>query len=776
MTTVKDRQTIHQRLIEAGLSPNRFHGLRNKTKVAFKNFKETNKTALELNDYPSIGVNVGNGLVIVDFDEDGYPEAHNIFKNTFTVKSGGKGKPHYYLKIIGDVPNRKLKFGDLKAHDGYCVSAGSHIDYMEKDKHVIGDYTVSKNLPILEMKPQDFLMFIEPYFKDSTQRLTNSQIKNGVPKGERHQVGIRYANYLVGNLGLDYATTLVEMKRWNDACDPPNNESEIQQMVEDAINYQKTKPKQAPSNRSSYLVKTNIILLAKDIQDDYIFVVDRNTNQLYYYDEKERIYCNKTEQLLKREIAKRLDENFKVRYYKEISEYITATSPLVNMGLENPEMLAVKNGLLNVKNRELQDFSPKYFITNKLDVEFDPKVDYEKSYNAKFLKQVVSSPTQRKQMQELCGHILYRKIITETSLVCLGEGGNGKSIFLTTQKNFLGNENVSSHTIQQLCYDKFRIAELKGKLANICADLPHQELRNTGTYKALVSGDSVPISIKHVQGKGDSIEPYTKYFYSANHLPKIESEEDSYSWYRRFIFADFKKTFTKDKENWKPRQELLDKLSTPEEKSALLNWYLDGLQRLLKNGDISDKPNVDDIRKEYRKRSSSVLAYFDDNVEVTNSPEDYVFTDDWFREYVTYCSYQKRKQTSKGKFMADVEEHLSGARKAKIRRAGAKNPISAWRYVKTVPPVPPVPLSERLLEKTKNKSIKGSDSGTDGTHGTKQSTLKPPTALVCFSCKKVVHDESRCSRWNNNFYHTDCLQMIQLGYIKGEEADEEAEV
>ena len=468
----------------------------------------------------------------------------------------------------------------------------------------------------------------------------------------------------------------------------------------------------------------NPIILAKDLMEEYVFVVDQDTNDLFYYDKEEGIYCTKTEQLIKKEIAEKLDENFKSRYYNEINEFIKATASIVKMNHLNPEILAVKNGLLNVIIRDLKPFSPDVYVTNKLEVEYNPKIKYIGSYNPKFLDQVLDSQKQRSQIQELIGHCLYRKIITETSLVCLGKGSNGKSIFLTAIKTFLGQKNVSSHTIQQLCYDKFTIAELKGKLANICTDLPHKQLMNTGTYKALVSGDSVPIKIKHVQGKGETLDPYIKYLYSANHLPPIQNEEDCDAWYRRFIFADFKKKFTP--ENSIPRQKLLRKLSTPEEKSALLNWGLAGLARLHLNGDVSSKPCAEEIRKEYRRRSSTTLAYFDDQVKVTDSCEDWVFTDDWFQDYIIYCHKNRLNPKSRGAFLKDIEQYLPGVQKTKKRPKTDRNPISAWFFVKFVPCVPHVPHSRSLLAKNENISLdvfsvsgeKVAKHGTTGTCGT----------------------------------------------------------
>ena len=121
---------------------------------------------------------------------------------------------------------------------------------------------------------------------------------------------------------------------------------------------------------------------------------------------------------------------------------------------------------------------------------------------------------------------------------------------------------------------------------------------------------------------------------------------------------DFNVTFTSDKA--KPRQELLDSLSTPEVFSEILNWALDGLAELKTNGDITDRPTVEEIRLQYIKRSDSALAYFEDKVTCTNDSNDYVFTDQWFRNYVTYCHINNLKAKTQGEFINTVKQHSPG--------------------------------------------------------------------------------------------------------------------
>ena len=152
-----------------------------------------------------------------------------------------------------------------------------------------------------------------------------------------------------------------------------------------------------------------------------------------------------------------------------------------------------------------------------------------------------------------------------------------------------------------------------------------------------------------------------------------------------------------------------------------------GLERLSKNGDVSDKPSVEAIRKEYRKRSSTTLAYFDDQVTVTDSYDDWVLTDDWFRDYVTYCHNNDLKPKSKGEFLKEVEQDLTRCKENENQTSPKTSPLSAWRYIKFVPCVPRVPTSGSLFSRNEKNhqqqifSISGEKAekrGTSRTDGT----------------------------------------------------------
>jgi len=65
----------------------------------------------------------------------------------------------------------------------------------------------------------------------------------------------------------------------------------------------------------------------------------------------------------------------------------------------------------------------------------------------------------------------------------VGSGANGKSTFLKLLQRCLGKDNYSSEALQDFSDNKFRMASLAGKLANICPDLAERTLNDSITLK-----------------------------------------------------------------------------------------------------------------------------------------------------------------------------------------------------------------------------------------------------------------------------------------------------
>jgi len=94
----------------------------------------------------------------------------------------------------------------------------------------------------------------------------------------------------------------------------------------------------------------------------------------------------------------------------------------------------------------------------------------------------------------------------------------------------------------------------------------------------LVGNDLIGAEVKF--GKHFTFENHVKLVFSANKIP--ETEDDTDAFFRRWIIIVFPNQFTDDKNaEHKADHSIIDKLTTPEELSGLLNKSLKSLHNLL---------------------------------------------------------------------------------------------------------------------------------------------------------------------------------------------------
>jgi putative DNA primase/helicase len=442
----------------------------------------------------------------------------------------------------------------------------------------------------------------------------------------------------------------------------------------------------------------NPVVLAKGIMQEYRFIVDQKTAKLFYYDKEEGVYTENTEQLIKREIAKILDDDTRAKYYVDVEFWIKNTSPITQIDTR-PELIVVANGILNVLTRELKPFSPDFYIAIKLPVKYDSKAKCPTI--GKFLEQVLDEPS-RKLAQEFIGYCLYRKIIFHKALLLVGLGSNGKSVLIDLNTALLGENNTIHQTIQNLCFNRFSLAELYNKLANFSADLPSNELEHTGIFKQIVGGDRLTGEPKHQ--KPFYFWPFAKLLFSCNVIPPIVATESNFAYYRRWIILEFLNMFTGKADNKNLRAEL----TTPEELSGYLNYALEGLRRLMDQQDFSENTTVEETRKAYIKRSNSCQAFIEEKVIVTDEYTDFVFSDLMYRDYITYCHVEKLPTQPKAAFTKTTQQYCNGAEHCRIRPDKDSSPLAAWRYVKLgvrVKEEKPKDNSQKTLDHTEKESV-----------------------------------------------------------------------
>jgi len=385
-------------------------------------------------------------------------------------------------------------------------------------------------------------------------------------------------------------------------------------------------------------------LLAEELMREYRFITLKDTDQIYVFNDG--FYQPFGEILIKSECRKRLGKEYRKNRAAEVVDFIKA-STYTSRREEPAYLVPLANGVLNLKTLELQPYNPDLMFFNKLPIKYDPSADCP--HIKKFLREIVATEEDVQILLEVIGFCLYREYFIAKALMLVGDGSNGKSTFLNLVKAFLGKENVSSRSLQELEENRFAKADLHHKLANIYADLPDKALFRTGTFKMLTGRDLITAERKFQHSF--TFENYAKLLFSANKVP--EAFDDSDAFFRRWLIVVFPNQFINDKAD----PNILQKLTTPEELSGLLNLVLPALKRLLEKGQFSISKTTEEIRQDYIRKSSPIAAFVTDCLEIDS--EAFIIKKDLFNAFAEYCRIKNLPVVSQDTFFKNLPKYVN---------------------------------------------------------------------------------------------------------------------
>ena len=309
----------------------------------------------------------------------------------------------------------------------------------------------------------------------------------------------------------------------------------------------------------------------------------------------------------------------------------------------NPYIINIRNGLYNVLENKLEEHTPEYCSTIQLGINYDKGADCPRF--RKFLDESMGGDTgQVALIQEMLGYFLIPVNSAQKCFLIVGVAAAGKSVLLRVLNDILlGKENVSNVPWQAIG-DRFKTAELFGKLANIFADLPTRNIDDNGIFKALVGEDYLTVEKKNKDPF--SFLSTSRLIFSCNSIPKNYGDR-SEGFYRRLIIIRFNNTVPPDKRD----PHLLDRFR--DEADGIFQFALEGLHRLIGNHfvfSVTDA-NIKELQQ-YREDSDSVLSFIKECCEVSAGYS--VGSTDLFNGYKAYCEDCGLKHYSQKTFVQQL--------------------------------------------------------------------------------------------------------------------------
>jgi putative DNA primase/helicase len=368
--------------------------------------------------------------------------------------------------------------------------------------------------------------------------------------------------------------------------------------------------------------------LADDILSENHFFTLSDKEPIYHYnDGVYKIGGNEVIQLI---AQRKLGEYSKNSYLNEVLSYIKRETRVQREVInQDRHLINLENGLYDISTGTFKPHTPAVLSTIRIPVSYDP--DATCPTIDRFLSEIVA-PEDQQVLIEWAGYSLIPDTRIQRSVMLLGDGDNGKSVYLKLLTRFIGEMNTSGESLQRLGGNTFSTANLYGKLLNVAPDLANKAILDNSAFKMVTGGDRIRGEFK---GKTSfTFENTARLIFSANELPSIT--KGAFADYRRWILIDFPITFTEENKD----VNLSRKLTTPEELSGLLNRALAVLPVLLEHGDFSYNKTVEEVQRKYLINSNSVAAFADECIEAGagDTPKRVVYD-----EYKNWCENNEIK-------------------------------------------------------------------------------------------------------------------------------------
>lgn len=279
---------------------------------------------------------------------------------------------------------------------------------------------------------------------------------------------------------------------------------------------------------------------------------------------------------------------------KELINGLTAQFPYTVMGLnvkQAEDKINFGNGTLDLKTGNLCKHNWVDYFRYVLPYNYDKNASCPMFM--KYLNEVMPEKEAQDVLSEYVGWLFMPGLKLEKVLYLYGSGCNGKSVFIEIVEALLGKENISHESLSDLCgeYGANSRSNLAGKILNTCSDVAPNAFAGD-LFKRIASGE--PISAKILYKDVTTLTEYPKMMFCLNELPK--TNDTSNGFYRRFLIAPFKVQIPKSKINPNLAKDIIS-----HELPGIMNWVLEGRERLVKNGKFTDSPVMNKTLEEYKK-------------------------------------------------------------------------------------------------------------------------------------------------------------------------------
>jgi putative DNA primase/helicase len=305
----------------------------------------------------------------------------------------------------------------------------------------------------------------------------------------------------------------------------------------------------------------------------------------------------------------------------------------------HPELIGVRNGVVNLRTGALRVNVPEPYITKYIDCDYDPSATCPIFY--RFLADIFQNDTETvAAVQRLVGLTATGRPDEEVIIFCVGHGANGKSIFgnvlaaimgdysATAPSSILAARRADDHSARS------DLAMLHGARIVSINELPGGMQLDETVTKQLTGRE--PISARFLYKEHFTFLPRFTPWVRTNHRPIIKGTDNGI--WRRMVIIPFRRTFAPEEQDNDLEAKLLS------ESKGILTWMIEGARSYLGSGLKHSGAMISEVAQ-YRT-DSDLLGEFLADATVTDSGSEVMQTT-LYANYKLWCERNGLRPVSK---------------------------------------------------------------------------------------------------------------------------------
>ena len=272
-------------------------------------------------------------------------------------------------------------------------------------------------------------------------------------------------------------------------------------------------------------------------------------------------------------------------------------------------------------------------------------------------------------LQEYAGYCLFTDCSMQKALNLIGEGSNGKSIFINVINDIFSKPNTSNVSMSDLMKD-FHSIDLKYSIVNFASETRSDVTGAEEKFKKVIVGESIRDSYK---GKDvTDFSPRAKWILSSNNF-MVSKTDQSDGWVRRFCFCEFKLRFCDEPKlphERKADHTLEQRLRTNEELTAIFNWVLEGYQVIKATMKFTEPDDQHITTRDFIEVTNPIVVFVKE-FDIDACQDCFITNADLYSNYRSWCdttghkfmaktSFEKRIPKTFREYRSDLEPFKSG--------------------------------------------------------------------------------------------------------------------